>query len=92
MGGSDERRDLSERRRGVQDALADHGVGADQRPFIVVERTGLAEHARGDRDFTDIVQLAGPECEIEHFGVESEPARDVAGELPDLKHVLVEVG
>ena len=92
MAGADEPADRHERGHRGEDALADDGVAAHQRPLVVVERAGLVEDGRGDRHLADVVQLGRVGDVVEVVRAHPEPATDRGGQVGDAVGVLFEVG
>ena len=68
-----ELRDVGQRRRGGQDALADERVAAHERPLVLVQRPGLVEDRVGDGELADVVQLGALADRAHHVDVEPEP-------------------
>jgi hypothetical protein len=60
----DERRDRLQRRRHLDDCLADHPVAAHEHALVLVERAGLGQDRVGDRDVADVVQLGGARDDV----------------------------
>ena len=81
VGRAHDRGDALERRRGLQDALADDRVAAHELPLGVVERAGLVEDRVGDGDLAHVVQLRRLAQVLELLGQQAEPLADRDGEL-----------
>ena len=68
--------------------VADDRVPAHLRPLGVVERPGLGDDRRVDRDLADVVELGGAADEGAVERVDAEARRDARGELGDVERVL----
>ena len=78
---ADEPRAALERRGGGEDALADDGVAADQRPLGVRQRAALLQDRLRDRHLADVVERGRVAQRLELAAGQAELGGDRAGEL-----------